>query len=119
MFYFLSVLVYNANLKFCCKTQNFGSQFLFYTGFEPPIYGKETIKMIRYSNDFKRKVVMRYAEGESVKDLAESIGAGESSIYEWIAASKDIPIVGFQKTIRDQENKIARLEAMLNIIKSY
>lgn len=72
--------------------------------------------MVRYSADFKEKVVMRYAEGESVKDLSELTGAGESSIYEWINKSKSVPISSFQKTIRDQANKIARLESMIEII---
>ena len=70
-----------------------------------------------YTKKFKEDIITRYSEGESVHELSLSTGASVSTIYSWIKTSVGIvPVVGFQKTIQEQEKKIKRLENMVKII---
>lgn len=70
-----------------------------------------------YTKNFKEDIVKRYSNGESVRSLSLSTGVSVSTIYSWIKNSVGIvPVVGFQKTIHEQEKKINRLEKMIKII---
>ncbi len=70
-----------------------------------------------YTKKFKEDIVIRYSNGESVRDLSLSTGVSVSTIYSWIKNSVGIvPVVGFQKTIHEQEKKINRFEKMIKII---
>ena len=66
---------------------------------------------------FKEDITTKYSKGESVRDLSLSTGVSVSTIYSWIKNSVGIvPVVGFQKTIQEQEKKIKRLENMIKFI---
>lgn len=70
-----------------------------------------------HKKNFKEDIVARYSKGELVRDLSLSTGVSVSTIYSWIKNSVGIiPVVGFQKTIQEQEKKIKRLENMIKII---
>lgn len=74
--------------------------------------------MVKYSNEFKEKIVSRYCKGESVEILAKETGIGKTTIYEWINSSKNVSVTEFQRKIKEQANKISRLETMITIIQN-
>lgn len=74
--------------------------------------------MAKYSNEFKEKIVSRYCKGESVEILAKETGIGKTTIYEWINSSKNVPVTELQRKIKEQANKISRLETMITIIQN-
>lgn len=70
-----------------------------------------------YNDKFKKDVVSRYINGESVPTLHKDTGVSRSTIYEWINSSKEcFSITTMQKTIDSQRRKIKRLEDMIEII---
>ena len=70
-----------------------------------------------YSDKFKKDVVNRYLNGESVPKIHKDTGVSKSTIYEWINSSKEcFSITAMQKTIDRQRQKIKRLESMIEII---
>ena len=72
--------------------------------------------MVKHPYEFKEKIVSRYYKGESVEILAKETGIGKTTIYEWINSSKNIPATELQRKIKEQANKISRLETMIKII---
>lgn len=75
--------------------------------------------MAKFTNEFKKNIVLRYAEGESVEKLSTEIGVGKTTIYDWINAfSNCVQLSGIQKTIKIQADRIIRLEKMIEIIQS-
>lgn len=63
-----------------------------------------------YSDKFKKDVVNRYLNGESVPKIHNDTGVSKSTIYEWINSSKEsFSITAMQKTIDSQRQKIKRL----------
>lgn len=70
-----------------------------------------------YNDKFKKDVVSRYINGESVPTLHKDTGVSRSTIYEWINTSKEcFSITTMQKTIDSQRRRIKRLEDMIEII---
>ena len=70
-----------------------------------------------YNDKFKRNVVSRYINGDSVPTIHKDTGVSRSTIYEWINSSKEcFSITAMQKTIDSQRRKIKRLEDMIEII---
>ncbi len=70
-----------------------------------------------YNDKFKKDVVSRYINGDSVPTLHKDTGVSRSTIYEWINSSKEcFSITTMQKTIDSQRRKIKRLEDMIGII---
>lgn len=70
-----------------------------------------------YNDKFKKDVVSRYINGESVPTLHKDTGVSRSTIYEWINSSKEcFSITTMQKIIDSQRRKIKRLEDMIEII---
>ena len=74
-----------------------------------------------YSDAEKQKIVDRYQNGESVISLVNDTGIPRSSIYAWIKqkadtknASKKVSV----KNFRLLENKVARLEGMIEILQN-
>lgn len=75
----------------------------------------------KYSDDKKQKIIDRYQNGESVISLVNDTGIPRSSIYAWIKqeakahnASKKVSVRNF----RLLENKVARLEGMIEILQN-
>ncbi len=51
-----------------------------------------------YSDKFKKDVVNRYLNGESVPKIHKDTGVSKSTIYEWINSSKEcFSITAMQK----------------------
>lgn len=70
-----------------------------------------------YNDKFKKDVVSRYINGDSVPTIHKDTGVSRSTIYEWINSSKEcFSITTMQKTIDSQRRKIKRLEDMIEII---
>lgn len=70
-----------------------------------------------YNDKFKKDVVSRYINGDSVPTIHKDTGVSRSTIYEWINSSKEcFSITTMQKTIDSQKRKIKRLEDMIEII---
>lgn len=70
-----------------------------------------------YNDKFKRNVVSRYINGDSVPTIHKDTGVSRSTIYEWINSSKEcFSITAMQKTIDLQRKRIKRLEDMIEII---
>lgn len=70
-----------------------------------------------YNDKFKKDVVSRYINGDSVPTIHKDTGVSRSTIYEWINSSKEcFSITTMQKTIDWQRRKIKRLEDMIEII---
>lgn len=69
-----------------------------------------------YNDKFKKDVVSRYINGDSVPTIHKDTGVSRSTIYEWINSSKEcFSIMTMQKTIDSQRRKIKRLEDMIEI----
>lgn len=75
----------------------------------------------KYSNAEKQKIINRYQSGSSVASLINDTEIPRSTIYAWIkqdvnnkSTSKEVSI----KNFRLLENKVARLEGIIEIFQS-
>ena len=76
--------------------------------------------MNKYTENEKSIITTRYKNGESVSDLVTDTGIPRSTIYSWI--KEDVASDSNKKTVslknsRILENKVARLEGIIEIMK--
>lgn len=74
----------------------------------------------KYENEVKQTVIERYNSGESVSSLVEEFSIPRSTVYLWIkhaadssSNKKEISV----KNFRNLENKVVRLEGIIEILK--
>ncbi len=76
--------------------------------------------MNNYAENEKSTVISRYNNGESVADLVQDTQIPRSTIYAWIkvatAGKLNTKMVSL-KSMRDLENKVARLQGIIEILK--
>ena len=74
----------------------------------------------KYENEVKQSIVERYNNGESVSSLAEEFGIPRSTVYLWIKHATDTSSNKKEvsvKNFRALENKVVRLEGIIEILK--
>ena len=74
----------------------------------------------KYNESVKQSVVERYRAGESVASILSDTGIPRSTIYAWIKASVDIRSGKKEVTLKNYrllENKVARLQGIIEILK--
>lgn len=74
----------------------------------------------KYNESVKQSVVERYRAGESVASILSDTGIPRSTIYAWIKASVDIGSGKKEVTLKNYrllENKVARLQGIIEILK--
>lgn len=75
----------------------------------------------KHSDDEKQKIVDRYQNGESVTSLINDTGIPRSTIYAWIKQESDTKNKSKKvsvKIFRLLENKVARLEDIIEILQN-
>ncbi len=74
----------------------------------------------KYNESVKQSVVERYRAGESVASILADTGIPRSTLYVWIKASVDIRSGKKEVTLKNYrllENKVARLQGIIEILK--
>lgn len=74
----------------------------------------------KYNESVKQSVVERYRAGESVASILADTGIPRSTVYAWIKASVDIGSGKKEVTLKNYrllENKVARLQGIIEILK--
>lgn len=73
--------------------------------------------MAKYTKEVKSDVLKQYQEGTPMQIIIQNMGIPRSTIYHWI---KNPPLSKKEetaKTIRILENKVKRLEGIIEILK--
>lgn len=76
--------------------------------------------MNKYSQKLKEDVIARCLSGESVLDVSKTTSISKSTIYEWLNPKEKFPKnekENYEKIIKGLQNKINRLEGLLEIIR--
>lgn len=76
--------------------------------------------MNKYSQKLKEDVIARCLSGESVLDVSKTTSISKSTIYEWLNPKEKSPKnekENYEKIIKGLQNKINRLEGLLEIIR--
>lgn len=76
--------------------------------------------MNKYSQKLKKDVIARCLSGESVLDIFKTTSISKSTIYEWLKPKEKSPKnekENYEKIIKGLQNKINRLEGLLEIIR--
>ena len=74
----------------------------------------------KYNESVKQSVVERYRAGESVASILADTGIPRSTLYAWIKASVDIRFGKKEVSLKNYrllENKVARLQGIIEILK--
>lgn len=88
--------------------------------YNPPIKFIGGSIMNKYSQKLKKDVIARCLSGESVLDISKTTSISKSTIYEWLKPKEKSPKnekENYEKIIKGLQNKINRLEGLLEIIR--
>ena len=72
-----------------------------------------------YTKEFKNKIIQRYLNKESVRNLSLETQVSKATIYQWLSnyqKEQTLPKKIANRTIEEQKIKIKKLETMLTII---